>query len=344
MRILLSGIAAIALSGCSWMGYQTEGYSGHSANGYSAPAAQAGGYYNPQVSTSHVSTQNHSTAYQYPIATTYPVDFDPNGPLVGNTIYEANAYTGANTAGRYGSQHSAHTKPHHKAKTYGRHMSGDENRWTVSGSLGAEFPTGGDIFSGESAVGPRFNNVSMADAYKPGLRAELGATRSLSGNRMATGHLFYSKAEGEQVTLRDAPSGVRTAQFSDRKSYGAELGLRQYASMPSTAAYKPYVEGRLGAAYVDDIRLENDRLSGVPQGNASGVAFIEGGWVPTAAALIGVEHPVTSNTMIGLETGIRYSGGLDADTIPGSNPGLVGANDYTEHWSVPVSLRGRYRF
>lgn len=329
MRILLCGVAAVALSGCSWLGYTTDGYEGGSSYSASHHGNTGGGHYNPQISSGqYAGTAYQSGGYAYPVAQTYPMDFDPSGPIVGNTIYPA-------------ATHQAHSGHHNGA--HGYHGPKAENRWTVNGSLGTEFTTDGDIFNGSRAAGPGFNNVNMKDAYEMGLRAELGAARSLRGNRMVTGQMFYSKADGERVNLRGTGANTRSGKFSDHESYGVELGLRQYVSMRNSA-YKPYVEGRLGAAHVDDIQLEDYRLNTGVAGTGLTTDFIEGGWVPTGAALIGVERPISDKMMLGLETGLRYSGELDGDTLSAAAPGFVGSNDYQERWTVPVSLRGRYRF
>ena len=340
MRILLCGVAAIALSGCSWLGYTNEGYA--NGPGYNPYAAQTGAYYNPTITNNHYSSNNHYSAdvydqagYEYPVATTYPMDYDHGGQLVGNTMYPAASHhvPVQRSSGQYGTQH------------YGGHnIVTGENRWTVNGAIGTEISTGGQIFSGESATGLAYNNLTMDEVYRPGLRAELGAARSLKGNRMLTMTGFYSKAKGEEVALQETAENTLVGKLSDHESYGAELGLRQYVSMPMSSQYMPYVEGRIGGAYVDDISLNNVRLSDAADTAGTNFSFIEGGWVPTGAALIGIERPISSNAMLGLETGIRYSGGLDANAIAPANTDLVGASQYDERWSVPISLRGRYRF
>lgn len=273
MRILLGGVAAIALSGCSWLGYTTDGYS------------------TPSAKSSH----HGGGTYHQPV---------------------------------YGHQ--------------GNHSG--ENRWTVSGSLGAEIPTGGDMFRGEDSPGAGFNNVAAQDAFDTGFRAELGAAKSLRNNRMVTGHMTYSKAEGQEMNIRNLAGNSVVGTFSDHEAFGVEAGLRQYTKWNAYPNLKPYVEGRLGATKIDDIKLNDVRFAANPAGSGQDYSFIEGGWVPTAAALIGIEKPITRQTMIGIETGIRYNGGLDGDEINPASTGLVNTNDYQERWTVPVSVRGRYRF
>ena len=352
MRILLCGAAAIALSGCSWLGYTTDGYSngsavsGHNSGGtYSSGAYGSavhhgsGGVYNPQFQTgSHSAGQmvqgQYHGQYDYPVAQTYPVGYDHSA----HTSYSQNTYNrGAHHSGAY---HGAGHNSGHSA--HGGYAGKRENPWTVMGALGADIPTGGVILRGTNAAGANFNNITHDDAFDAGLRAELGVARSLRKNRMVTGNLFWAENEGQRVNLRDTGAGL-SGKFSDHESYGAELGLRQYVTLPKNPDYKPYVEGRVGAAYIDDINIEDFRSNAAAAGSGTNVSFLEGGWVPTGAALIGVERPISSNAMLGLETGLRYSGALDGGNVTGA-AALAGANDYDERWSVPVNIRGRYRF
>ena len=68
-------------------------------------------------------------------------------------------------------------------------------------------------------------------------------------------------------------------------------------------------------------------------------------WVPTAAGLVGIETPVARYTTIGLETGLRYQGGLESDTsVLSAGSQLGGLNNNNSRLSIPLTLRGRYRF
>ena len=61
--------------------------------------------------------------------------------------------------------------------------------------------------------------------------------------------------------------------------------------------------------------------------------FIDSGWNPTAAGLVGAEVAVGQRGAIGIESGIRWTDGLD---VAGG-----GADD---QWSIPLNLRGRVAF
>lgn len=281
MRILLLGVAAIGLSGCSWLG-------GH------------GGYYSPQSG--------------------------------GHGYYPAPQ---ADTSGECCDSYS---------------------KWNLEGAVGIESMVGGNFTTpNDVAVLPGLtsNDVSMDSAYKDGTRYELGLSKALNPNRKLTLMGSYSEAEGKDLaiaSLAGTPDNVLRGKASDYKAYGVEAGLRQYfkpAPAPLVKALRPYVEGRIGAAKVDDISLTNLR-DNVGAINGGTVGMYEGGWVATAAGLVGVEAPIFKQATLGLETGIRYRSELSADRTdinPTGAVGLVsGINNGSENWSVPVMLRGRYRF
>lgn len=293
MRILLVSTAAIALSGCSMLGF---GSSGHSYG----PSSYGHGYA-PQTS------YNPCKAKKMP---------KPQGCMV-------------------------------------------MSQWNLEGAVGQEYMVGGDFTTPGDVtpiVGTDLNAVSMQDTYDPGLRLELGISKALNPNRKFTLMGSYTKAEGQDVNIASqtgVPANQIRGQASDYESYGIEAGLRQYfnpTAAPLFGSLRPYVEGRVGAANIDDISLTNARLVGGAPGvfNGGNIDMYEGGWVATGAGLVGVEAPIFKRATLGLETGIRYRGALDADqtdlSAAGTQPLLTGLNNGSENWSVPVTLRARYRF
>ncbi len=282
MRTLLLGAAAIALSGCSWLGGSNH-HSSSTYNGYNQ------GYYSGQHTTKHKQ--------------------DPC--CVG-----------------------------------GKRLA----RWNLEGAIGPEFIVGGDIITGDeinAIPGVTSENVSFDTGYEDGMRYELGGSYALNPNRKVTLMGNYAKAEGNDVILGSINDRNVTGQLSDYERYGVEVGLRQYftpTSAPVFGSVRPYVEGRVGAAHVDDIALENATYRNNPY-NGGNVNLYEGGWVPTGAGLVGVEAPVFNRATLGLETGVRYTGLLKTDTsdLTTSVP-LAGSNNGSASWTVPVMLRGRYRF
>jgi len=188
----------------------------------------------------------------------------------------------------------------------------------------------------------------MKDAYDTGFRAELGGSYALNPNRKITGNVFIDEAESAGRQDWGTVGGeTLTGALSDYKSYGAELGLRQYFAPRRGVILKsirPYVEGKLGAARLDDVRIQGTELGGETF-SAVDVPFYESGWVGTAAGMFGVETPLTKYSTIALETGVRYTQGPKTDTsvlAPGFP--VAGTNNGGSRTTIPVMLRGRYRF
>lgn len=225
------------------------------------------------------------------------------------------------------------------------------SKWNLEGGVGPAFLTGGRAVTGSklNAGNPnQIRNIDMADAYDNGTRVDLGTSYALTPNRKLTGQVFYQNHEGAGTqswgTVADQEL---TGGLSDYNSYGVEVGLRQYFQpriAGQSIGYRPYVEGKLGAANVDDITIQGSQLGGNTF-SAADIPFYEGGWVPTAAGMVGIETPAFERMTLGLETGIRYMGkpASDGAALTPGGP-ISGANNGGDSWSIPLTLRGRYRF
>ena len=226
------------------------------------------------------------------------------------------------------------------------------SRWNLEGGLGPAFMVDGTAVTGgdtNDGTGADIRTISMADAYETGYRAELGGSYALSPNTKVTALGFYTEAEDEGVLDWGTVDGeALTGRLSDYQSYGAELGLRHYFA-PQRAiivnSVRPYVEGRVGLAQVDEIDIEQVELGGDAFNGGQPVPFYESGLVGSAAGLVGIETPLTRYSTIALETGLRYTGKPDSDTsaLGAGNP-LAGINNGGSTLTVPLMLRGRYRF
>jgi len=284
MRILILGVSAIALSGCSWLGLGNN----HDYRNY-----------------------NHQ------------------------------AHTGS-----YGYQ-SANTS---RGCSSGQCLA----RWNIEAAVGPTFNIGGNAVTGTrtNADSPvTLNDISFSEAYKPGVRGEIGGSYALNPNRKVTANVFYEEAESEGVldfgTVGTANPRTLSGSLTDYESYGAEIGLRQYFAPRRGGAFigniRPYVEGKLGATHLNDVTLRGANLEG--EAIPADIPFYRSGWVGSAAGLVGVETPIARHATIALESGIRYTQGPRTDTslLNTSSP-LGGINNGGSRTSIPVMLRGRYRF
>lgn len=223
------------------------------------------------------------------------------------------------------------------------------SRLNIEGGIGASFNVGGDIVTGDQSnfAGTNVRNVDYDEAYDTGVRYELGASYALSPNTKVSATGFIDEADSAgNVNFGTIGGQAFTGSMSDYKSTGLELGLRKYfnpKSAPIVRSVRPYVEGRVGAAYQDAVFMENAQLGGVNIGTGR-LAFTDSGWVPSAAGLVGLETPLTRFSTIGVETGIRYTGSADQNTTTFGPGPFQNLNDSDGRISVPLMLRGRYRF
>lgn len=263
--------------------------------------------------------------------------------------------------GLFGVDKHHKTASHHDGGSYYGHsdcgqskcVGGREiSKWNVEGAIGPAFMIGGDaITSGGLNPGntTAVRSQGMDDVYDDGYRAELGVSYMLNPNRKLTAMVTHQEHEGNGTSeIANIAGQSLTGSFSDYRATGLELGLRQYA-MPryigqSNLQFRPYVEGRIGAAQLDDIEIQNAQLGGTAY-NGGTIPFYEGGTVGTAAGLVGFEAPVFDRMTLGVETGVRYMSkpASDDSFLAGGNP-IAGSNNGGDTWSVPVTIRGRYRF
>jgi hypothetical protein len=256
-------------------------------------------------------------------------------------------YTNYNSqTGYYGQQQAVQPK---SASTC--HSGNCLARWNIEGGVGTSFAAGRNIITASrtnNLDGTDFNSISFADAYETGVRAELGGSYALAPNTKVTFLGHYEQADSEGTQDWGTIGGEQlTGSLSDYEAWGGELGLRQYFKPVNGVilnSVRPYVEARGGVSRVNDIGVENTQLGGAVF-SAAEVPLYRDSWVGTAAGLVGVETPLTRYSTIGLETGLRYQGGLKSDTsVLAEGTTLGGLNNNRGRLSVPLTLRGRYRF
>ncbi len=284
MRILILGVSAIALSGCSWLG-------------------------------------------------------------LGNSNAK-NSYNHYANSGSYG----------YKSQTNRGGCNSGQclSRWNIEAAVGPTFNVGGTAITGSDthASNPvAIRDVSFSEAYRPGVRGEIGGSYALNPNRKITGNVFYEEAESDGVlnlgTVGTAAPRTLFGSLSDYESYGAEIGLRQYFAPRRGGALvgniRPYVEGKLGATRLNDVSLEGANLEG--DALAANIPLYRSSWVGSAAGLVGVETPIARHATIALESGVRYTQSPRSDNsrLDGSTL-FSGINNGGGRVSIPVMLRGRYRF
>ena len=223
----------------------------------------------------------------------------------------------------------------------------------LEAGIGTSFDIDGDLFRGKGP-GPALDEngqpdpnrmvsatpaISYKDAFENGVSYDLAATYDVSPSTTLLARVGYSEAEGKDFSLGEATeNGVTapiTGRLSDMERYTVEGGIRKYVGgfNNGLTGLRPYVGVSGGFAHTNDITLT--QTSQAFNGGAGGTEtqqYVEGGWAPTAAGVIGAEYQVGARTAIGVETGIRWTDDLDTN-VPSD-----------DRWQVPVKLRGRVSF
>jgi hypothetical protein len=236
------------------------------------------------------------------------------------------AYQGSN----YGHHAQPTYNPYGGAATHYRGQTSNVSPTRLEFDLSYEDFVDGNIIDAGAVVGPDTTvDVGYKDAFKPGYRASVGLARDFRPNTTFVAKGFYQQADGEDgVTIATNGGGNVNANFSDYKSYGAELGLRQYLGQPQSRL-RPFVGGTIGAAFIDDISIDN---------GGPATVINDSGWSATASATGGFEVPLSPTASFAVESGIRWTDAQDRSAF-GATLG-----DDNSRLSVPVTLRGRFRF
>ncbi len=217
---------------------------------------------------------------------------------------------------------------------------------------GSEFDIGGDIFTGKAAS-PNNEDFALAtgqvvspaisydQAFKQGYNVGGGLSYDVGPSTTVLGMVNYQKNSGNtfdngtfqpgtydalgNFTATGAAETV-TAELTDLEQVTLEGGVRQY--MGGNGGFRPYVGAMGGFTHNNAVDLtQSSTTLGTFTQN-----YIESGWTPTAAGLVGAEMAVGPRAAIGVETGIRWRDSLDTNVTS------------DDRWSIPVSLRGRVAF
>jgi len=230
------------------------------------------------------------------------------------------------------SPYHGHTSQHsHQGYSGQYHGPQTPSRFHVEGSIGAEQFTGGNVLQNRVGILETTAKQEYKDVYKTGWGVTGGVSYDVAPRTTLIVQGFYNEADSKNDTLLVGTANGATpvsGTISDYKSFGAEIGFREYLNNYD-GGLRPYISGTVGASYVEGIDLRGAQNVVTP--------IYNGNWVPTASGLVGVEMPISHRAALALESGLRYEGKRDAEI-------LDGLADVRETYSVPIRLRGRYRF
>lgn len=237
----------------------------------------------------------------------------------------------------------------------------EAGRWSFSLETGADFPIEGELNGARSVQIPDFgvvnsdfdgapfiirvNPVNFNDVYDTAWAFGGEAGYGLSDNSEVFGALRYSKASGSTTQfgrLQDVETtqtAVINANFDDHEVWTLDLGYRHYFGEGN---WKPYMAGRVGAAFTNGITASFSTPGG--ELAVDNVTFYDDSWSWTLGADLGVDYSLNERWSIQGEVGLRYI----SDLSDQSGPGLVnlGLSDLNKNSgstiSAPVMIRGKY--
>ena len=237
-------------------------------------------------------------------------------------------------------------------------------RGAFAGSIaaGADFSVGGDVHGGAVApiadLGPlnpalagvsaelRIQARSFDEIYGEATQITLEGAYGLGSTREAFFAVGRTQADEGQVQVGGAfvPALSQTlpvlGRFDEFTATSVEAGVRQYFG--GEGALQPYVAGRVGAAFTDEIRATfTIPAAAIALNN---VAFYDETTAFLIGADVGVSYAVAEGVSIGAEVGLRYTTGLEDNDSAIGGLGLARINDEGDRLSVPVLVRARFAF
>lgn len=238
----------------------------------------------------------------------------------------------------------------------------DRGAFAGSVSVGADFSVSGDVHGGAVApianLGPlnpalagvsaelRIEARSFDDIYGEATRYALEGAYGLGSGREVFAAVSRTEADDGRVQVGGAFVPALSAtlpvlgQFEGFSSTGVEFGLRQHFAEGS--ALQPYIAGRVGAAFTDEIRATfTIPAAAIALNN---VAFYDESTAFMIGADVGVSYAVSERVTLGAETGLRYTSSLEDNDSAIGGLGLASINDEGDRLSVPVLIRARVVF
>ncbi len=227
-------------------------------------------------------------------------------------------------------------------------------RMNLEMAIGVDPSIDGDVITTDfdNSGTAELRSTSYNDAYGQATKYQLGASYALSNTVELTASANYSKAEGKSVDVGMINgTDVVTAQFDDLETYGAQIGVRKYFRNRTFAhllspSVSPYVSADLGIQHVESTgaALSSAGFASIGQPTNFNAEWYDDSIVPTAQVMVGAEWRASRNFALGLETGLRYTGELKAGDGTLTAIGWQESRSNSQNISVPVTLRGRFKF
>lgn len=237
---------------------------------------------------------------------------------------------------------------------------GQSNRKPIGQRMNLEMAIGidpsidGDVISTavDNSGTAALTQTDYGAAYGRATKYQLGASYALSDTVDITAGANYSKAKGKSVSIGSInATDPITAQFDDLETYGVEVGIRKYFRNKTFAhllspSVSPYVGANVGIQHVESTgaALSSAGFASIGQPPTFNAEWYDDSLVPTAQLSVGAEWRASRNFALALETGIRFTGDLKAGDGTLAAIGWDESRGNSQNISIPVTLRGRFKF
>jgi len=176
---------------------------------------------------------------------------------------------------------------------------------------------------------PQLRGVPVAVAGGGGM--PFGLELGIGTEFFVDGDILSGEPAKDHVSAIDAIS--YDDAFDDVRSYdvAATYDVNRNTTLLGRVGYTPYVGAVGGFTHTNDIDITQSSATLVDPAVFT-QQYVDGGWSPTAAGLVGAEWQVGGRTALGVETGIRWTDNLNTN---------LKSSDAV---SIPLRLRGRVSF
>jgi hypothetical protein len=216
--------------------------------------------------------------------------------------------------------------------------------WSAEFAIGWDNSISGNINSG--GIG-RINNQDVVilknryeDVYGTGLHIKFGGGYMVDPVTELRGTFTLQSLDADLTPMGDIGTSRLYGQYDDYQSFGLDFGFRRYA-FDLNRDFRPYVEGTVGLAFID----ETDVVLAAPTANLAGNAtdFYDRTAAFTLGGNAGVLWQLSDRVGVFGQLGLRWVSGMsEVDGLQGT--GLESINDKSSRWTMPFIVGARARF
>ncbi len=216
--------------------------------------------------------------------------------------------------------------------------------WSAEFAIGWDNSISGNINSGGIGV---INGQTVVilrnryeDVYGTGMHIKFGGGYLIDPVTELRATFTFQSLDADLTPMGDIGTSKLYGLYDDYQSFGLDFGLRRYG-FDLNSEFRPYVEGSVGMAFID----ETDVLLVAPTANLAGNAtdFYDRTAAFSLGGNAGVLWQVSDRVGLFTQVGVRWVTGMSGvDGLQGT--GLESINDKSSRWTMPFLVGARAKF